>query len=259
MKILFLGDIFGRPGRRVVETFLPEFKKTNKVDLCIANCENLSNGKGLCERTVSEMLVAGVNIFSSGNHFWDKKISMDYLSKEKRIAKPLNYPKDSIGFDHVITRVNDIPVMLLTVCGQAYMHPVDSPFRVLDNFLNTYADIPGHIIIDFHAESTAEKKTFGYYFDGRVSAILGTHTHIQTADEEILRNGTAYITDVGMCGSHDSVIGITKEVAFERIKTGMPIRHEVATKGMQINGIYFELDDTNGKALNIERIKIGMT
>ena len=254
MKVLFLGDIFGRPGRRAVEAFLPEYKKKNTVDICIANCENLSNGKGVCERTLSEMIVAGVDIFSSGNHFWDKKASMEYLAKEARIAKPLNYPKESIGFDHVIFEVNGCRVMLLTVCGQSFMYPVDSPFRVLDGFLKSYTNLPKHIIVDFHAESTAEKRTFGYYFDGRVSAVIGTHTHVQTVDNVVLENGTAYITDVGMCGAHDSVIGITKEVAFERVRTGMPIRHEVATDGVQINGVCIEIDE-DGKSVGIERIR----
>ena len=254
IKVLFLGDIFGRPGRRAVEAFLSDYKKNNVVDLCIANCENLSNGKGVCERTLSEMIVAGVDIFSSGNHLWDKKSSMEYLANETRIAKPLNYPKESVGFDHVIIEVNGFKVMLLTVCGQSFMNPVDSPFHVLDSFLNTFSNLPKHIIVDFHAESTAEKRTFGYYFDGRVSAVIGTHTHVQTTDNMILDNGTAYITDVGMCGAHNSVIGITKEIAFEKIKTGMPVRHKVATEGLQINGVYIEIGE-DGKSKWIERVK----
>ena len=145
--------------------------------------------------------------------------------------------------------------MLVTLCGQTYMNPVNSPFFSLENLLNTFESLPKCIIVDFHAESTAEKRTFGFYFDGKVSAILGTHTHVQTADEEILPNGTAYITDVGMCGPHDSVIGIKKEIAIEKVKKGMPIRHITAENGLEVNAVFFELDDNTGKCINIERIK----
>jgi len=145
--------------------------------------------------------------------------------------------------------------MLVTLCGQTYMNPVDSPFLTLEKFLDTHKDLPKCIICDFHAESTAEKRTFGFFFDGHLSAVIGTHTHIQTADEEILPNGTAYITDVGMCGPHDSVIGIKKEIAIEKAKYGMPVRHEAAETGLQINAVYLEIDSETGKATKIQRIR----
>jgi len=255
LKVLFLGDVFGRPGRRAVESFLSGFSKNNQIDLCIANCENLSSGKGISEKAITEMVSAGVHIFSSGNHLWDKRESMEYIARETRIAKPLNYPKAAAGFDKVLFRAGNTDVMLLTLCGQAFMNSIDSPFHVLDNFLDSFSDLPKCIIVDFHAESTAEKKTFGYYFDGRVSAIVGTHTHIQTADEEILEKGTAYITDVGMCGAHNSIIGIKKEIAFDRVRTGTPVKHEIAEEGILINAVYFEIDEATGKALSIERIR----
>ena len=262
MKILFLGDIFGKPGRQAIKDFLPDFKKANNIDLCIGNCENLSDGKGISERAIKEMISAGVDIFSSGNHLWDKKEANTFISKEKRIAKPLNYPKASLGFDHVKYELNDSIIILITLCGQVFMSPVDSPLYTLEQFLKTIHLKGGDknffkkiIIVDFHAESTAEKKTLALYFDGKISALIGTHTHIQTVDEQILDNGTAYITDVGMCGPHKSVIGITFESSFEKIRTNMPSRHKTANEGIQINALLFEVDTNTGKTLNIERIK----
>jgi len=255
LTLLFLGDIFGKPGRLAVKTFLPIFTATHPVDLCIANCENLTNGKGASRYKIAEMMEAGVHIFSSGNHLWDKRDEYLFIEQATNIAKPMNYPPLSLGYDHVITHIGDIPIMLITLCGQTYMSPVDSPFHTLDRFLDTHPDHPKCIICDFHAESTAEKRTFGYYFDGRISAMLGTHTHIQTADEEILEHGTAYITDVGMCGPHDSVIGIKKEIAIEKVKYGMPVRHEAAETGLQVNAVYLEIDPTTGKATKIQRIR----
>ena len=254
MNILFLGDIFGKPGRKIVKDFLPDFINNNNIDLCIANCDNLTDGKGVSESTINEMVQAGVNIFSSGNHFYDRKESIEFISKEKRIAKPLNYPKDAPGNRYILHKVKNNDVLLLTLFGQAFMNPVDSPFFALENFLESFPNLPKCIIVDFHAESTAEKKTFAYYFDGKVSAILGTHTHIQTADEQILPNGTGYITDVGMCGSHDSIIGVRKEEAFHKIKTGMPIKHFTAEEGLKINAVLLEIDENTGKAVNMTRI-----
>ncbi|MCL2062832.1 MAG: TIGR00282 family metallophosphoesterase [Candidatus Cloacimonetes bacterium] len=262
MRILFLGDIFGKPGREAIKSFLPNFKKENQVDLCIANCENLSDGKGISEKSINEMLFAGIDIFSSGNHLWDKKESTAFICKEKRIAKPLNYPKASLGFEFVKVEMNGVLVILVTLCGQVFMSPVDSPFYALDHFLKTLHLKGGNskslqkiTIVDFHAESTAEKRTFGMYFDGRISAMLGTHTHVQTVDEQIMEKGTAYITDVGMCGPHSSVIGITFESSFEKIRTNMPIRHETAKDGLQINAVLIDIDEKSGKALKIKRIK----
>ena len=255
MKVLFLGDIFGRPGRVAVKSFLGNFKRENQVDLCIANCENITDGKGASEKKIIEMRESGVHIFSSGNHLYDQKNEYEFLKKADYIARPLNYPDLAYGYKFVTYTVNNTPVILITLCGQTYMNPVNSPFLSLENFLNNFDNLPKNIVIDFHAESTAEKRTLGFYFDGKVSAILGTHTHVQTADEEILPNGTAYITDVGMCGPHDSVIGIKKEIAIEKVQKGLPVRHVTADKGLEINAVYFELDENTGKATQIRRIK----
>lgn len=255
MKILFLGDIFGKPGRQAVRIFLDKFKNENHVDLCIANCENAADGKGITEKSAQELFASGIDIMSSGNHLWDRKESLDFIKNEERISKPLNYPECTPGKPFIIKNVDDTKVMLVSLCGQAFMTPVDSPFFSLNRFLSSFQDLPSVIIVDFHAESTAEKRTFGFYFDGKVSAIIGTHTHIQTADEEILPEGTAYITDAGMCGPHNSIIGIKKEIAFEKINTGLPVRHITAEDGLQINAVYIDVDNVTGKAISIKRIR----
>jgi len=268
IKILFFGDIYGKPGRKSLMTFLPSFKENNEIDLCIANCENIADGRGITEKGISEMLKAGVDIFSSGNHLWDRKESIEYISRESRIAKPLNYPKDSVGFESVKVEIKGVQLLLVSLCGQGFMKPVDSPFFALESFLHNLrtpplahlvkkdsVDLPKCVIVDFHAESTAEKRTLGYYFDGKISAMLGTHTHVQTSDEEIFSQGTAYITDVGMCGAHKSVIGNSLESSFEAIKTSMPVRHETAQEGIQINAVLFEIDPLSRKATSIKRIR----
>ena len=256
MNILFFGDIFAHPGRQAIKEYLPEFRKSNKLDLCIANCENLSNGRGVSEKSIIEMQIAGVDIFSSGNHLYDQKDHLNFINKSDIIAKPLNFPKAAFGAEYVKKCVNGAEMMLISLCGQSFMnHAVNSPVSTLEFFLDNSQNLPKIIIVDFHAESTAEKRTLGYYFDGKISAMLGTHTHIQTADEEILDGGTAYITDVGMCGSHDSVIGIKKDIAIQKIRSGMPVKHEPAESGLQINAIFLTINDLTGKAEKINRIK----
>jgi len=254
MRLLFLGDVYGKPGRKAVKLFMPAFLEETPIDICIANVDNLADGKGITDKTIKEMQEIGISLFTSGNHLYDRKEGLICLDNQ-RVVRPLNYPIASPGKTYLIETINKNELMLLSLCGQSFMQPVDSPFRVLDHFLETNDHKPKCILVDFHAESTAEKKSFAYYFCGRVSAILGTHTHIQTADEEIINETTAYITDVGMCGAHDSVIGITKESALQRIITGVPIAHVTAEDGLQVNAVVVEIDDQTGKALKIQRIK----
>ncbi|MCL1826537.1 MAG: TIGR00282 family metallophosphoesterase [Candidatus Cloacimonetes bacterium] len=256
MKILFFGDIFGKPGRKAIKDFLPDFRKSNGVDLCIGNCENLTDGRGVSEATINEMVEVGIQIFSSGNHIYDRKESLDFFKIDKRIARPLNFPKEAPGNSYIIHEIKNTKILLVTLCGQSFMNPLDSPFFALDNLLKSLENPPKCTIVDFHAESTAEKKTFGYYFAGRITAMLGTHTHIQTADEQILAGGTGYITDVGMCGGHDSVIGVKKEISFTRVNTGMPVKHEVSEEGLQINAVLLDIDEFAGKTQKIERIQV---
>ncbi|MFA5499062.1 MAG: TIGR00282 family metallophosphoesterase [Candidatus Cloacimonadia bacterium] len=256
MNILFIADVFGNPGRQIVKRRVPQLREELKIDVCIANCENSAAGKGVTEKTADDLFNAGVDVLTSGNHLWDKKEVYDYLAIEKRITKPLNYPPKALGNPYFVkTLPSGKKMAIVTLIGQAFMSAAMSPFLVLDEMLPELKKEADFVFVDFHAEATAEKRAFGYYFDGRVQAVVGTHTHIQTADEEILPKGTAYITDAGMTGPHDSVIGIKKEIIFEKMITGMPCRYDVADGGKQFNGVFIEVDENTGKAVQIKRIK----
>ena len=254
MNILFIGDIFGRPGRNIIIDELKNIIKEFSLDAVIANGENIAHGKGITKRTAAPLFEAGIDVFTSGNHLWDKKDSIDYINEERRILKPINYTKNSPGNTfYQINLQNDEKLIVLNLVGQSFMPPANSPFEIFDEIYKELPKTADNILIDFHAEATAEKRAFGYYVNGKVAAVVGTHTHIQTADEEILSNGTAYITDVGMTGSHDSVIGVKKEIILKKIKTGVPIKYEVAETGLQLNAVFLKIE--NGKTKNIIRIK----
>ena len=253
MRILFFGDVFGRPGRRAVLNNIDELKKEFNPDVVIANCENLASGRGITEKTIKALNTGGVDYFTSGNHLWDRKESYHFLETEKRICKPMNFPEESLGFSYIKHDIDEhTPMYIITLTGQAFMSGCDSPFHTLDEFIDETGE--ALYFIDFHAESTAEKKALALYFDGRVSAVVGTHTHVQTADEMILPGGTAFITDVGMTGPHDSVIGVRKDIILEKMLTGMPKRHEVAEEDITINAVVLDIDIDNFKAVSISRI-----
>lgn len=256
MNILFIADIFGKPGRQIVKNRLPQLRLELAVDVCIANCENSASGLGITEKTADELFNSGIDVLTGGNHLWDKKEVLSYLSIENRIVKPANYPPKAVGNPYFFkTLPHNRKLAIVTLCGQAFMGTASSPFLVMEEMLPDLKREADYIFVDFHAEATAEKRAFGLYFDGKVSAVIGTHTHIQTADEEILPNGTAYITDAGMTGPHYSVIGVKKEIIFEKILTGMPAKYEVADKGKQLNGVFITVDEGTGKATKIARIK----
>ncbi|MBN2460104.1 MAG: TIGR00282 family metallophosphoesterase [Candidatus Cloacimonetes bacterium] len=255
MKVLFLGDVYGKPGRHIVIEHLPALRQELKVDFCIANGENVAHGRGISEKTAYPLFQAGVDVFTSGNHLWDKKEVLDYLPTENRILKPLNYSSQALGNTIYYTRLNEGEIAVLCLVGQAFMGPANSPIQAIEAVLAEIRMRAGMIIVDIHAEATAEKRALGFYLDGKVSAVIGTHTHIQTADDEILPQGTAYITDVGMTGPHDSVIGIRKELILQKLITGMPVQYEVAETGLQINAVLVEIDANTGRAVSIIRIK----
>ncbi|HNX00564.1 MAG TPA: TIGR00282 family metallophosphoesterase [Candidatus Cloacimonadota bacterium] len=256
MRILFLGDIFGKPGRTIAQDYVPYYRKEYGIDLCIANCENIADGRGVTERTAKELFSCDIDILTSGNHLWDRQESHDYLRAEKRIVRPANYPPGAIGNQFVIAQCeNGETIAIVSLVGQAFMTTALSPYFIMEELLPVLHEHTKSIFVDFHAESTAEKRAFGMNFDGRISAMIGTHTHIQTADEEILPNGTAYLTDAGMTGPHDSVIGIRKEIIIEKMITGMPLRYEVADTGNQINGVIVEIDAETGLATHIQRLR----
>jgi len=253
MRILFLGDIFGKPGRKLLTNYLPNLKEEYKIDFCIANCENLASGRGITQKAIGAMIHCGVDIFTSGNHLWDKKESLDFIKESKIILKPLNVPKGAFGSEYYIFK-NKIGAECAVVCllGQTYMPPCDMPIPVLENLLKNELLGVENVFIDFHAEATGEKKVFALHFDGKVSAIVGTHTHVQTSDQQILKKGTGYITDVGMVGGHYSGIGVKKEIVIEKTILGMPKRYLPSDQGLQINGVVFEIK--NGRTYKIERV-----
>ncbi len=256
MNVLFIGDIVGKPGRQLIKEHLSELKQEFKVDTCLANCENVAQGRGITEKTANELFAAGIDAFTRGNHLWDKREGLHFISEETRIVKPINFSEQALGNNyHTISLDSGSKLAIACVVGQVFMGPADSPFDKLDSLLPELKQQTNCILIDVHAEATAEKRALAHYFDGRVSVIVGTHTHIQTADEELLPAGTAYITDTGMTGPHDSVIGTEKDIILHKMTTGMPQRFEIAKEGLQINAIIIKIDDETGNALHIERIR----
>jgi hypothetical protein len=256
MNILFLGDIVGKPGRKLVKEHLSQLRKEFDISCCIANGENSAQGRGITEKTANELFNTGVDVFTSGNHLWDKKEALEFIANEKRIVKPLNYPSKALGAKYYIFETSSgVKIAVTCLIGQVFMAPADSPYNALEKILPEINKITRILLVDFHAEATAEKRALGFYLEGKITALIGSHTHIQTADEEILPAGTAYITDAGMTGPHDSVIGTDKEIILEKFTTGMPQRFDVATGGLQINGVVVMVDEITGKATEIIRIK----
>jgi len=259
IKLLFFGDILGKPGRQVLYDQLPVLKAEFGPDFIIINGENLADGRGLTEKTVKPLLHAGVDIVTGGNHLWDRNEAWEYIGHHPAIVKPLNYPASAPGNAVCTLRKGELELTVLTLCGQIYMPPSDSPFTALERW---FEDNPGHeqrcVLVDFHAESTAEKRALGWFTDGHISALIGTHTHIQMADEEILPLGTAYLTDAGMTGPHDSVIGVRKEIILDKFRHSLPLRYETSNLGLQVNAVYLELDPATGRALKIERVRRGL-
>ena len=257
IKILFIADIFGKPGRKVVSKLLPELISNENFDLVIANGENLAGGLGITPKTAEEMFEIGIDVFTSGNHLWDKKEIVDFLLDEKRILKPANYPPEAPGNDYYIYETKQKnKIAVLNLMGRAFTVTIDCPFRCIDKYLDKLQKITNIIFIDLHAEATSEKMALAWYLDGKVSAVIGTHTHIQTADERILPKGTAYITDAGMTGPHDSVIGIKIEDAINRFIKQIPVRFTPAKGNLKFNGVIISIDEQTSKAITIQRLSI---
>ncbi len=251
MRILMVGDVIGKPGRRAVKTLIPALRQEHGIDLVIANGENTAGGFGLTWDTACELLENGVDVLTSGNHIWDQKEIIPYLEEGLPLVRPANYP-DAPGRG---TLVHD-NVMVVNLIGRVFMPPLDCPFRTADRILQKTegSELPPVIIVDFHAEATSEKQAMGWYLDGRVSAVVGTHTHVGTVDSRILPKGTAYITDVGMTGPMDSVIGSDTVAVMERFLTGLPQRLQVASGPVVMNSVLLDVDPENGHALAIERL-----
>ena len=262
MKILFIGDIFGRPGRTIVRDRLPELRKEHSADLVIANCENAAAGFGITPSLAEELFDLGIDVMTTGNHVWDKREIIEYLqmadgnphSPARRLLRPGNFPQNLPGWVLYEGEKKGVNYAVVNLQGRVFMGSSDDPFRFADHVLE---QIKSKIIfVDFHAEASSEKVAFGWYLDGRVTAVVGTHTHIPTADETVLPKGTAYITDVGMTGPYDSVIGVKKELVIERFLSWMPARFEAANGDVRLCAVVVSCDDQTGRATGMERIML---
>ena len=250
MNILMIGDVLGRPGRWALNTILPGMRSEYQLDLVIANAENAAGGLGVTLDTAQELLKAGIDVLTSGNHVWDKKEIIPHLDTDLPLLRPLNYPPGVPGRGYLTAD----RVLVVNLTGRVFMGNFDCPFRAMDHLLGSQGTRPPVIIVDFHAEATSEKGAMGWYLDGRVSAVIGTHTHIATADTRLLPRGTAYATDVGMTGPLDSVIGDNPEDVLQRFLTAMPFRLSVGTGKVIFNGILLDVDEVTGRARSITRL-----
>ena len=257
MKILFIGDIVGRPGRQLVRDALPRLVDQHTIDLVIANAENAAAGFGLTPDVVAELFGTGVDVMTTGNHVWDKRDGLVCLEQEPALLRPANYPPGAPGHGvGVYETAGGLPVAVVNLQGRVFMGELDCPFRKADEILDHLGPEQKIIFVDFHAEATSEKGALGAYLDGRVSAVVGTHTHVQTADERVLPGGTAFISDVGMTGARDSVIGIRKELSVQRFMTQMPVRYEIAKNDPMLCAVVIDVDEATGVARQIERVML---
>ncbi|HEY3129662.1 MAG TPA: TIGR00282 family metallophosphoesterase [Acidobacteriota bacterium] len=255
MKILFIGDIVGKAGRKIALSHLPLLKQDYGIDLAIVNCENAAAGFGVTAQIGEELLAGGADVLTSGNHVWDRKESFDFLRSEKRMLRPANYPPGVPGFGFWKSAVGDVPVAVLNLQGRIFMPPIDCPFRTFDSLRENQLAEARVLFVDFHAETTSEKIAFASYVDGRASAVVGTHTHVTTADESVQDGGTAYISDVGMTGSSDSVIGMEKQGAIDRFLLQIPQKKfEPAEKKPKLSAVVVDIDEASGRARGIQRV-----
>jgi metallophosphoesterase (TIGR00282 family) len=257
MKVLYIGDIMGEPGRRAVARSVPRLVSQRKIDVVIGNGENVAGGFGITPELAEELFGMGLSAITTGNHAWDKKEILDYFPRERRLLRPANYPENVPGQGSVVIETKSgEELAILQLMGRVYMPTLDCPFQVAKREMAKLRARVAAVLVDMHAEATSEKMAMGHYLDGEATAVVGTHTHVQTADEQILPRGTAYLTDIGMTGPLHGVIGVKKELAIEKFLTGMPRRFEVASGPTVFCAALIELDARIGKALSIERIRL---
>ncbi len=256
MKILFIGDVVGAPGRSALEALVPKIKKREGIDFVIANGENVAAGSGVTPALAAELFGYGADVITSGDHIWKRKEMVVELGADKRLLRPANYPAGAPGFGYGIFEAGPgRNIGILNLVGRVFMTAVECPFRTAKEIVDKIKDRARIIIVDMHAEATSEKIALGYYLDGQVSAVLGTHTHVQTSDEKILPGGTAFISDVGMTGPFDGVIGRKKEQIIRRFLTQLPSKFEMAEGDIQLHGVILDVDDKTGRALSIKRVQ----
>ncbi|WP_462332369.1 TIGR00282 family metallophosphoesterase [Schwartzia sp. (in: firmicutes)] len=256
MRIAMVGDVIGRPGRTAFAKYTAQLRKEKKIDIVVVNGENSAGGKGVTRTSLDELLHAGADIVTSGNHIWDKKDVLEFIDQEPFFIRPANYPDGTPGKGWCVYPWRAKNIGVLNLSGRAFMPPMDCPFQKVEDILAEMKDECDIILLDFHAETTSEKMAMGWYLDGRVNAVVGTHTHIQTADERILPNGTAYITDLGMVGPWDSVLGVKTEIIIQKFTTGMPVRFDLAAGPNVYSAVVLDIDETSNKTVGIERILI---
>jgi metallophosphoesterase (TIGR00282 family) len=256
-RLLFIGDIVGRPGRDLVRRGLAALVAHHEIDLVVANVENAAAGFGVTPDLADELLASGVHVMTGGNHTWDKKEIFPYFAQQPRLIRPANLPAGAPGRGVYVARTGTgAPVAVINVMGRVFMTAIDDPFRVVMDEVDAIRHEALIVLVDFHAEATSEKVAMGWHLDGRVTAVVGTHTHVQTADERVLPRGTAYITDAGMTGAHDSVIGVDRQAILQRFLTALPQKFETATENPRLNGVLVDADEATGRALAIRRVSL---
>ncbi|MCM3587225.1 TIGR00282 family metallophosphoesterase [Mesobacillus maritimus] len=257
MRILFIGDVVGSPGRDMVKEYLPKLKEKYRPTITIVNGENAASGKGINEKIYRQFLEWGAQAVTLGNHAWDKKEIFDFIDKAKYLVRPANLPEEVPGTGIVYLKVNQDEVAVINLQGRTFLPAIDCPFKKADELIAEARKRTPIIFVDFHAEATSEKEAMGWYLDGRVTAVVGTHTHVQTADERILPSGTAYLTDAGMTGPYDGILGVERDAVIKRFLTSLPVRFEVSTGGRtQLSGVVVDVDKKDGRAKKIQRVRI---
>ncbi|XJZ28570.1 TIGR00282 family metallophosphoesterase [Bacillota bacterium Lsc_1132] len=257
MNLLFIGDVVGSLGREMVKQYLPKLKEKYRPHLTIVNGENAASGKGITEKIYRQFLETGAQVVTLGNHAWDNREIFEFINEAKYLIRPANFPDGTPGKGIVFVKINDLEVAVINLQGRTFMNPIDCPFRKADDLIELARKRTPFIFVDFHAEVTSEKQAMGWYLDGKVSAVVGTHTHVQTADNRILPGGTAYLTDVGMTGPYDGILGVEKEAVLKRFLTSLPVRFEIPKDGRaQLSAVVMEFDRKTGLAKKIERILI---
>jgi hypothetical protein len=257
MKILAIGDVVGKPGRQAVKHFVGKMKKKKEVDFVIANGENSAGGSGYTDKTADELFDAGVDVITSGDHVFKKKDILSYITKENKLLRPANFPDGVPGCGYIVLPFGDEDkIAVVNILGRVFLKPLKCPFKTMESLLKDIREITPNIIVDFHAEATSEKIAMGWFLDGKISALVGTHTHVQTADEIILPKGTAFITDLGMTGPINSVLGRDIDKVLEHFLTGMPAKFSMAKDNIQLQGVIIDLDEKTGKSRDIKRIKL---
>ncbi len=256
MNILMIGDVFGESGRSALKKLLPGLKAEHQADFTVVNVENAASGFGVTPQQCREFLDLGVDVMTSGNHIWDRKEIVEYIGKENLLLRPANYPVGTPGVGHVTVKAGPHRVAVLNLMGRVFMNPIDCPFRKADEIITELARDTRIILVDMHAEATSESVAMGWHLDGRVTAVVGTHRHVQTADERVLPKGTAYITDLGLTGPTDGVIGVDRDIILQRFLTQMPVRFEPAKGPAALHGVVITADPETGRASDIRRVRV---